>query len=87
MPAEYRVELSNRAERELDALHPPLIGRVMAALDRLAVDPRPRGCKKLREGELAYRYRVGDYRILYQVDDAALVVRVYKIRHRSDAYS
>ena len=58
--------------------------RVAAALRELASDPRPAGCKKLVNAG-AWRVRVGDYRIIYDIDDAARVVRVVRIRPRGSA--
>jgi len=59
--------------------------RVNRAITRLAENPRPPGAKKLitRDG---YRIRVGDYRILYHVDDVAKVVIIYRVMSRGDVY-
>jgi mRNA interferase RelE/StbE len=59
--------------------------RVEAALAALADDPRPRGCKKMVAYE-GYRVRVGVHRVSYAIDDDALVVTVYSVAHRKDAY-
>ncbi|MFM7205482.1 MAG: type II toxin-antitoxin system RelE family toxin [Planctomycetaceae bacterium] len=59
--------------------------RVFAALEGLAESPRPEGCSKLT-GRDAWRVRVGDYRIIYEVHDDTQVVLVVVIRHRKDAY-
>lgn len=62
-------------------------GRVCdAAIDDLANDPRPTGCVKLAGEEALYRVRVGDYRILYQIHDRALLVVVIEIGHRREIY-
>jgi mRNA interferase RelE/StbE len=83
----YTVRLESRAERQLKALPDDVLRRVDAKLRALATIPRPRGVKKLqgREGE-GWRVRVGDYRILYTVDDAARLVSVYRIDLRARAY-
>jgi mRNA interferase RelE/StbE len=53
----------------------------------LAQNPRPPGCRKLHgSGHDDYRIRVGDYRILYEVDDTAPTVRIMRVRHRREAY-
>ena len=54
-------------------------------LERLG-DPRPTGCRKLEGAEDLWRIRIGDYRIIYSVDDSRHVVDISAIRHRSDAY-
>lgn len=58
---------------------------IVERIGRLANDPRPRGCEKLAGGE-RYRVRQGDYRIVYSVEDALLVVWVVKVGHRRDVY-
>jgi mRNA interferase RelE/StbE len=55
-------------------------------LENLADNPRPPGCKKLKGGDKEWRIRVGDYRVVYTIDDAKLLVEVTRIRHRSDVY-
>lgn len=81
----YTVELSNRAKRELAALSTDLQTRIVTALRKLEENPRPSGIEKLT-GTDAYRLRVGDYRILYEVHDQILLVLVVKIGHRRDVY-
>ena len=52
----------------------------------LAEDPRPLGCKKLKGRKDQWRIRVGDYRVVYTIDDAKLLVEVTRVRHRSEVY-
>jgi mRNA interferase RelE/StbE len=63
-----------------------VISRIVARLENLASNPRPPGCKKLKGGENQWRIRVGDYRVVYTIDDTKLLVEVTRIRHRSEAY-
>lgn len=84
MPA-YRVEVQRSAERDLDRLSKMLFDRISARLAALAEKPRPPGAEKLT-GLDAFRVRVGDYRIVYEVDDSAEVVVVTRVRHRREAY-
>lgn len=81
----YRVEVEDRARRELLRLPKSAVCRLVEAVRALAHDPRPPGSKKLtaREG---YRVRVGRYRILYEIEDAERRVRIYRIGHRKDIY-
>jgi mRNA interferase RelE/StbE len=60
-----------------------LVGR---RIDALAVNPRPRGVEKLQGADELYRVRSGDYRIIYQIEDAVLKVLVMKIGQRGDVY-
>lgn len=72
--------------RRLKNLPRPLIGRIASRLENLAVSPRPPGCKKLNGGDNEWRIRVGDYRVVYTIDDAKSRVEVTRIRHRSAVY-
>jgi mRNA interferase RelE/StbE len=78
--------LASSAEKELQKLSRQLISRIVSRLEDLASDPRPAGCKKMQGGDREWRIRVGDYRVVYTVDDAGLLVEVTRIRHRSDVY-
>ena len=82
----YLVALVSSAEKELYRLTKKTIARVVARLDQLASTPRPPGCKKLKGGDNEWRIRVGDYRIVYVIDDAARTLDVTRIAHRRDVY-
>ncbi len=82
----YELRLARSARKELEALPAAVLARVARELDALASNPRPRGCKKLRGADDLYRVRVGDYRIIYRVDDRARLIEVRAIRDRKDAY-
>lgn len=59
----------------------------MRAIEDLAEDPRPRGSKKLAGEATAWRIRIGDYRVLYDIRDGALVVQVVRAGHRREVYN
>ncbi len=82
----YRVEIDGRAQRELNRLQGSLLERLLQAIAGLQTDPRPAGCMPLAGPAGAYRLRVGDYRILYDVADRERLVTVWRVRHRRDAY-
>ena len=82
----YELLLERRAEKDLRRLAAEVFPRVIAAIEALADDPRPAGCKKLTGSDDDWRIRVGDYRVLYEIDDENHVVRVMRVRHRRDAY-
>ena len=84
--ASYRVVLTSTAEKELKGLSAQLNARIVPRLEALASNPRPPGCKKLKGGDKEWRIRVGDYRVVYTIDDARLLVEVTRIRHRSEVY-
>ena len=81
----YTVSVLPRAVRELRRLPTPVYERVRRALHLLAENPRPPGCLRLT-GRQAWRIRAGDYRIIYEIDDARHTVTVVDIGHRGDIY-
>ena len=85
MPS-YTVVLASSAERELKKLPSTLVARILPRLELLASNPRPAGCKKLHSGDREWRIRVGDYRIVYTIDDKKFMIEVTRIRHRSEVY-
>ena len=82
----YRVEVARRAVKVLAALPRKEQQRIRAAIDLLADNPRPPGCVAMKGETHAYRVRVGDYRIVYEVFDDRLVVQVIRLGHRRDVY-
>ena len=82
----YHVDIARRAVKALAALPRREQQRVRAAIDLLADNPRPPGCVAMTGEAHAYRVRVGDYRIIYEVLDDRLVVQVVRVGHRRDVY-
>jgi mRNA interferase RelE/StbE len=83
----YQVLVSKVAARELRQLPNQEIKRVFAKSKELESDPRPPGSKKLvGEKEDLWRIRVGDYRIIYTIDDVVAIVDIRRIGHRRDIY-
>jgi mRNA interferase RelE/StbE len=83
----YRVLLRPPAQRFLRKLRDKtLTARLVATMRELASQPRPPGCDKLAGSEDLYRVRVGEYRIVYHVQDELLLVLVVKIGHRREVY-
>lgn len=80
----YRILLARAAQRDFKRLPPETKGRIRAAIEALGEEPR-RKPQKLAVGD-AYRVRVGDYRIVFRVDDGADEVLVTRIKHRRDVY-
>ena len=81
----YQVVLKRSAEKDLDALQGTLFQRIRRKLIALEDNPRPIGVQKLH-GHESYRLRVGDYRILYLIDDSAKRVDIISVAHRREAY-
>ena len=81
----YQLKITRSALKELKGLPEGIRQRIRQAIHALADEPRPRGCKKLK-GQTDYRIRVGDYRVLYEIDDDAQIVVVWRVGHRRDVY-
>ncbi|MEM6392918.1 MAG: type II toxin-antitoxin system RelE/ParE family toxin [Planctomycetota bacterium] len=82
----YRVELTRAAERQLRKLPALARERIETAIEQLINDPRPRGCVAFKGLKNGYRIRVGDYRVIYQVNDGELLVVVVRVGGRRDVY-
>jgi mRNA interferase RelE/StbE len=82
----YAVTFARSARKELANLPIDTGRRVLERVRALIDEPRPTGCRKIRGTEGAWRLRVGDYRVIYRVDDAARTVDVVAVRHRRDVY-
>lgn len=84
--ASYAVEIKPSARKELDALPDHVLSRVFRKVQSLSDNPRPAGCKKLKGYKDLRRIRVGDWRVVYIIDDAVRVVSVTRIAHRREVY-
>ena len=82
----YRLEITPAAARDLRALPAAILARLDARIRALADTPRPRGAEPIRGRRGGLRLRLGDYRILYTVDDAQQVVTIGRAGHRRDVY-
>jgi mRNA interferase RelE/StbE len=82
----YRAALTSSSEKELQGLPKKVIARIIPRLENLVLIPRPPGYKKLKGGDNEWRIRVGEYRVVYVIDDAARTVDVTRIAHRRDVY-
>ena len=82
----YSLEIKQSAQKELDALDDALFTRIDRKILALAGNPRPAGCKKLKGYKDQWRVRVGDWRVLYIIDDAAKLATITRIAHRREVY-
>ena len=81
----YGIFIERAAQRALAKVARPAQDRIVEALQKLGDQPRPAGAKKLR-GREAWRIRIGDYRVIYEIDDAQRLVLVISVGHRRDVY-
>lgn len=82
----YAVVLEPAAQRDIRKLPKTLQDRVVKASEKLETDPRTKGVKKLTGFEHQWRLRMGEYRILYEIDDEKHLVHIYRIAHRREVY-
>ncbi len=82
----YQIVVAPSALRALGKMDATARRRIQAALEILAVDPRPTGAKKLVGGDGEWRVRTGDFRVIYEIDDGVLRVLVIAIGHRREIY-
>ena len=84
--AEYTITFARSARKELEALHASIVNRIFPKIETLAEEPRPPGCLKLTGEEDLWRIRIGDYRVIYTINDKQKLVDVIAVRHRREAY-
>jgi mRNA interferase RelE/StbE len=84
--ADYEIVFARSARKELEDLDDRLAIRVLNRIEKLSDEPRPDSVRKLRGSTNLWRLRIGDYRVLYAVDDDRRLVDIVAVRHRSDAY-
>jgi mRNA interferase RelE/StbE len=82
----YRIEWRPRARKAFLALDKPVRRRICEAVDALAADPRPAAAKMITGAHGVLRIRIGDYRVLYTIDEGQLIVLVLDAGHRSEIY-
>jgi mRNA interferase RelE/StbE len=80
----YEVLVSKTASKELADLPTQVVNRIVPAIKNLGDNPRPPGCKKLKGEHDAWRIRIGDYRVIYTVNDVVRIVDVRSVGHRKD---
>jgi mRNA interferase RelE/StbE len=83
---DYTIVFARSAREELEEFHGSMARRLLRRIEALAGEPRPTGCRKLTDSKNLWRIRVGDYRVLYSIDDRARLIDIIAIRHRKEAY-
>ena len=86
MTSRFEIRIARRAAKALTALERREQQRIRAAIELLADNPRPPACVAMSGEQDVYRVRVGDYRIVYEVFDALLIIHVVRVGHRREVY-
>jgi len=82
----HEVYLAGAAERDLKRLTADEFHRIIENIRGLRENPRPPGCRKIASSKNDWRIRVGSYRIIYEIDDKAMAIKILRIRYRREAY-
>jgi mRNA interferase RelE/StbE len=83
----YQIVIKKEALKELKQLPQNTVTAITGAIEHLSTNPRPSGCKKLKGSkENLWRIRIGDYRVIYLIDDVIRIVNVRNIGHRRHIY-
>ncbi|MSQ51587.1 MAG: type II toxin-antitoxin system RelE/ParE family toxin [Betaproteobacteria bacterium] len=81
-----RGQIARSARKEIEALDPVVAERILKRIESLFDEPRPSGAKKLEGSTDQWRFRFGDWRVVYRVDDKEKLVDISVVRHRREVY-
>ncbi len=82
----YKLEILRSADKDVRKIDKRYITPILNTIKSLSENPFPLQCKKLKGSKSSYRVRIGDYRIIYEVETKEKIVTIFHIRHRQDAY-
>jgi len=84
--ASYKITWKKSAFQELKKIQNEYIPKIIDSVEKLSADPFPPGVKKLSGSDKTFRIRVGNYRIIYEIEKQILTIQIIRVRHRKDAY-
>ena len=83
----YQINITMHALKEISSLPNKVSKQISLTIDNLAENPRPTGCKKLKGAkDYLWRIRVGDYRVIYSIEEEVKIIDIKKVGHRKDIY-
>lgn len=82
--SDYLILVTRSAQKELDSLPVEISTRISARIDTLVSDPRPAGCIKLKGKQNQWRIRVGDYKVIYSIEDETFTIKILEVGHRRE---
>ncbi|MBI5477158.1 MAG: type II toxin-antitoxin system RelE/ParE family toxin [Ignavibacteriales bacterium] len=82
----YSISFKPSASNDIESLPVGISQRILTDIEKLKYNPRPVGCRKIIGSKNDWRIRIGDYRVLYEVDDTDHGIRIFRIKHRKEAY-
>ena len=83
--SKYEIQITDKVKKSLTSINNEDRLRIQMTIDLLGENPRPPATKKLQDSNY-YRVRVGDYRIIYSIDDGQLIIQIIQAIHRREAY-
>lgn len=82
----YEVYITKTAKSDLEKLSHSILERIASQIKALSQNPRPIGCKKIVGSKHDWRIRIGDYRVVYEINDSSRKIIVIRVRHRKEVY-
>lgn len=82
----YLVEVLPKAQKELDILPIKFRNQIERKIESLAINPRPSGIKAMKGKKGLFRLRVGDYRVIYKIENQLLIITIIEVGHRKEIY-
>jgi mRNA interferase RelE/StbE len=82
----YELYIERRAEKDLKKLEASLFSEIVARIKELADNPHPHGSKKIAGSQNDWRIRIGNYRVLYEIDNKTKTIKIMRVKHRREAY-
>lgn len=82
----YKLLIERRAEKDIKRLEAPLFTKITTRIKELSNTPHPQGSRKITGSQNDWRIRIGDYRILYEIDNKTKTIKVMRVKHRREAY-
>lgn len=83
----FKIILSAHIEKDIRGIPKKILEKIFVEIKKLSFDPRPKSVKKLKGYENLYRIRIGNYRVVYTIEDKILIIEIIKIAHRQDVYN
>lgn len=84
--SDFSITFARSARQELEKLDSSTIARIFPKIESLAKTPRPQGCTKLKGKKNLWRIRVGDFRVLYSIQEEEKVIDIIGVLHRKESY-
>ena len=82
----FKIYLERSAEKSFNDLPQDIVKRIISHIKSLKDNPKPTGCRKIVGTERDYRIRIGDYRVIYEIDEANKRINIMAVGHRKDIY-